>query len=148
MQGPDCSCGNRQHNGGLLHKQTGRYEVRLSLCPPMEASVLVPAQRNSPEGKTHSRSLECDSGQAFQTQLTDSNRVVPISAGVQSFVLQMGPTTSRLVCNPVQSQTYSVCITGTGSGSLGSRCPQSSMGEFGRVRLSSSLPGSLGGLPR
>ena len=34
VQGPDCSCGNKQHNGGLLHKQTGRYKVRLSLCVP------------------------------------------------------------------------------------------------------------------
>ena len=50
----------------------------------MEASVLVPSQGNNPEGKTHSRSLECDSGQAFQTQSSDSNRVVPISAAVQS----------------------------------------------------------------
>ena len=105
----------------------------------------MPPQRNSPEGKAHSRSLECDSGQALQTQSSDSNRVVPTSAGVQSFVLQMGPATSRLVCNPVQSQISSVCITGTGSGSLGSRRPQSSMGEFGHVRLSSSLPGSPGG---
>ena len=111
----------------------------------MVASILVPPQRNSPQGKAHSRSLECHSGQVFQTQSSDSNRVVPISAGVQSFVLQMGPTTSRLVCNPVQSQTSSVCITGTGSGSMGSRHPQSSMGESGHVRLSSSLPGSPGG---
>ena len=109
----------------------------------MKTSILVPPQRNSPEGKTHSRSLQCDGGQAFQTQSSDSNRVVPISAGVQSFVLQMDPTTSRLVCNPVQSQTSSVCITG--SGSLGSRRPQSSMGKFGRVRLSSSLSSSPGG---
>ena len=145
MQEPDCPCCNGKHNGGCLHKQTGRYEVRLSLCPPMEASILVPPQRNSPEGKRHSRSLECDSGQALQTQSSDSNRVVPISAGVQSFVLQMGPARSRLVCNPVQSQTSSVCITGTGSDSLGSRRPQSSMGEFGCVRLSSSLPGPPGG---
>ena len=49
---------------------------------------------------------------------SDSNRVVPISAGIQSFVLQMGPTSGGLVCNPVQSQTSSVWITGTGSGSL------------------------------
>ena len=111
----------------------------------MEASFLVPPQRNSPEGKAHSRSLECDSGQALQTQSSDSNRVVPISAGVQSFVLQIGPATGTLVCNPVQSQTFSICITGAGSGSLGSRRPQSSMREFGRVRLSSSLPGSSGG---
>ena len=83
VHGPDCSCCNRYHNGGILHKQTGWYEVRLFLCPPIEASVLVPPQGNSLEGKTHSRSLECDSRQAFQTQSSDSDRVVPISAGIQ-----------------------------------------------------------------
>ena len=81
----------------------------------------------------------------LSTQSSDPDRVVPISTGVQSFVFQMGPATSRLVCNPVQSQTSSVCITGTGSDSLSSGRPQSSMGEFGRVRLSASLSGSPGG---
>ena len=61
VPGPDCSCCNRQQNCGLLHKQTRGYEVRLSLCPPMETSVLVPSQRDNFEGKAHSRSLECDS---------------------------------------------------------------------------------------
>ena len=102
-------------------------------------SLLVPSQGNSPEGKTHSRSLECDSRQAFQTQSSDTDRVVPISGGVLSFVFEMGPTANRFVCNPVQSQTSPVCITGTGLGSLGSRCPESFMGGYGHVRLSSSL---------
>ena len=68
----------------------------------------MPPQRYSPEGKAHSRSLECDSGQAFQTQSSDSNRVVPISAGVHSLVFQVDPTSGGLVCNPVQSQTATV----------------------------------------
>ena len=38
----------------------------------METSVLMPFQGNSPKGKVHHRSLECDSGQAFQTQSSDS----------------------------------------------------------------------------
>ena len=101
LQGPDCSCCDGQYNSGLLHQQAGRYEVRLSVCPPLEAPILVPSQGNCPEGKTHSRSLECDRGQAFQTQPSDPDRVVPISTGVQSFVFQMGPTTGRLVCNPL-----------------------------------------------
>ena len=106
----------------------------------MEASVLGPPQGNNPEGTTHLRSLECDSGQAFPTQSSYSNRVVPISTGVQSFVFHMGPSTNGLVCNPVQSQTPSVCITGAGSGSLGGRRSQSAMGEFRRVRLSTNIP--------
>ena len=33
---PDHSGVFRQHNSGLLHKQGGRYEIRLSLCSPLE----------------------------------------------------------------------------------------------------------------
>ena len=74
-----------------VQQQGGRYKIRLSLCPSMETSVLVPSQGNSPTGKTHSRSLECDSGQTVQTQSSDPDRVVPFSAGVQSLVFELGP---------------------------------------------------------
>ena len=87
----------------------------------------------SPEGKAHSRSVECDSGQ------TRPIRVVPISAGVQSLVLELGSTTERPVCNPFQSQTSQVCVSGTGSDSLGSRRPKSAMGESGCLCFSPSL---------
>ena len=52
LQGPDCSCCDRQYNSGLQHQQVGRYEIRLSVCPPLEAPILVPSQGNCPEGKT------------------------------------------------------------------------------------------------
>ena len=76
---------------------------------------MVPPQGNSPEGKAHSRSLECDSGQALQTQPGDPDRVVPASTSIQSLVFKVGPTTVRPVCNPVQSQTSQVCVTGSDS---------------------------------
>ena len=95
LQGQDCVSSNGQHNCGVVHQQGGWFEIRLSLCPPLETPILVPSKGNSPEGLTHSRSLECDSGQIVQAQTSDTDRVVPISAGVQSLVLQMGPTTSR-----------------------------------------------------
>ena len=137
LQGPDCSNSHGQHNCGLLHQQGGRYEITLSLCPPVETSVLVPPQRNSPEGKAHSGSPECDSGQTIQAQSGDPDRMVPVSASVQSLVLQLGPSTNGPLCNPVQPQTSQVCVTG--SGSLGCRPPQHTMGESGCLRLSSGL---------
>ena len=139
MQGPDCPDSNRQHHFGVLHKQGGRYEIRLSLCPPLETSVLVSPQKNSTAGSTYSGTLECNSRQALQAQSSDPDRVVPISAGVQSLVLEMGPSAGRPICNPVQSQTSQVCLTGNGADSLGSRRPGSAMRESGRLRLSSSL---------
>ena len=128
-----------------INKQGG-YEVRLSLCPPVETSVLVPPQRHNLEGKAHSRSLERDSGQTVQTQPSDSNRVVPISAGVHSLVFQVDPASGGFICNPVQSQATTVCLTGTRLDSLGSRCPESTVGSIGGVRLSpriSAPPGNL-----
>ena len=133
------NCCNRQQHGGLLHKQARGYEIRLSLCHPVEAPVLVPCQRNCSGSKTHPRLLECDTGRAFQAQSSDPKRVVPLSAGVQSLVFQMGPAPGKFVCDPVQLQTTKVCVSGSGSDSLGGRCPEPAVGSVGGLRLSPSL---------
>ena len=60
----------------------------------------------------------------------------------------MGPTSGRPVCDLVQSQTPEVCVSSSRPDSLGSGCPESSIGESGCVPLSSSLssqPGALEG---
>ena len=61
-------------------------EGRLSLCPPLETSVLVPSQANSSKGKTHSGVFEPDSGQTIPTQSSDPDRVVPFSAGLSNLL--------------------------------------------------------------
>ena len=48
----------------------------------------------------------------------------------------MGPATCGAFCNQVQSQTHQICFTGTGSNSLGSRRPESALGESGCLHLS------------
>ena len=58
----------------------------------------------------------------------------------------MGPASDRPFCNLVQSQAPQVCISGSGSGSLGSGCSQSCMGKPGCVCLSSSLPPKSSGV--
>ena len=108
VQGTDCPHRNRQHNCSLLHQQRGRYEIRFSLCPTLEAHVLVSSQEDSSAGQTHPRSLECHSGQAIPAQSSDPDRVVPVSTGIQSLVLQLGPTADRSVCDPIQSQASQV----------------------------------------
>ena len=138
LQGSDCPSSHGQHNCGLLHQQGRRYEIRLSLCPLVETSVLVPSQGNSPEGKAHSGSLKCDSGQTVQAQPGDPDRMVPVLTSVSSLVFQLGSPTNRPLCHPVQSQTSQVCVTGSGSDSLGCGRPQHIMGKSGCVRLSPS----------
>ena len=76
---------------------------------------MVSPQRDNLVGSTHPRSPQHDSGQVVQTQSGDSDRVVAFSTGFPSLMLQMGPTTCRAVCNPVQPQTSQVCFTGTRS---------------------------------
>ena len=48
--------------------------------------------------------------------------MVSLSAGVKSFVLQMGQTSTRHVCQQVQQQTPQICVPGDGPGSMGSEC--------------------------
>ena len=100
MQGSDCSGCNGQHNCGVLHQQGGRYEIRLSLCPPIDTSILVPSQGNSSESKAYSGSPEHDSRQAVQTQSGDPDRMVSVSTGVESLVFEL--RSIRPVRNPVQ----------------------------------------------
>ena len=144
VQGTDCSHSNRQHDGSVLHQQRGRYEIRVSLCPTLAAPILVSSQEDNSAGQTHSGSLECHSRQAVPAQSGDSDRVVPVSTGVQSLVLQLGPASDRSFCHSIQSQASQVCLSSSGLDSLGGGCSQPNMEQPGRVRLSSSLPAQSG----
>ena len=126
-----------------INKQGG-YEVRLSLCPPLETPVLVPSQGHNAKGTTYPGSLECDSRQALPTQSGDSDRMGSLPSGFQSVVFQVAPTASGLVCDQVQLQTSPVCVTGPGSGSLGSRRPELVLGTSKRLCVPSSLPAPSG----
>ena len=143
LQGTDCPDSNGQHNCSLLHQPGGRYEIRFSLCPTLETPVLVSSQVDSSAGATLSRSLECHSRQTVQVQSSDTDQVVPVSTSFPSLVFQMGPVSDRPFCN---SQAPQVCISGSGSGSLGSGCSQSCMGKSGCVCLPSSLPPQSSGV--
>ena len=141
---PDCLGGDRQHNCGRLYQQTRGYEIRLSLCPPLETPFLVPPQRNSSESQAHSGSVECHSRQAVPAQSGDPDRVVPVPTGVQSLVFHLGPAADRSFCHQIQSQASQVCLSSSGLDSLGGGCSQPSMGQPECVRLSPSLPAQSG----
>ena len=52
---PGSACLHGQHHCGLLHQQRGGYEVRLSLCSPLETDALVQPKADCPESQTYSR---------------------------------------------------------------------------------------------
>ena len=75
--GPDHFDSHGQHNGCLIHQQGGGYEIRLTLCPPLETAFLVQSQTDSSKGQAHSGKAECDSRQIVQDHSGYSDRMVP-----------------------------------------------------------------------
>ena len=98
------------------------------------------------------RPAERDNRQAIQTWPDHSNRMVPSSRSVQSYMLQVAPATSGPVCHQIQQQTTTVCVTGSGPPGMGSGWTQPVMGKSEPIRLSTSSHlgqsgGEVAGLP-
>ena len=145
MLQPDSSCLYRQHHCGLLHQQGRGYEIRLTLCPPLETDALVQSKADCPVGQAYSGSPEHHSRQAVQTQSGDPNGMVPPPGGVCSNMPALAPPVCGPVCHPVQSQTSPVCIPGSRPISVGSGCLKSPLGGPGRLCFSTDGPSSSGG---
>ena len=145
MLQPDSSCLYRQHHCGLLHQQGRGYEIRLTLCPPLETDALVQSKADCLEGQAYSGSPERHSRQAVPTQSGDPNRMVPPPGGVCSNMPALAPPVCGPVCHPVQSQTSPVCIPGSRPISVGSGRLKSPLGGPGRLCLSTDGPSSSGG---
>ena len=145
MLQPDSSCLYRQHHCGLLHQQGRGYEIRLTLCPPLETDALVQSKADCPEGQAYSGSPERHSRQSVPTQSGDPNGMVPPSGGVCSNMPALAPPVCGPVCHPVQSQTSPVCIPGSRPISVGSGCLKSPLGGPGCLCFSTDGPSSSGG---
>ena len=143
---------HRQHNSGCLYQQRRGNEIRLPVCPTVENPVLVHQEIGNPQGTSHPRPAERDSRQAIQTWPDHSNRVVHSPRSVQSYMLQVAPTTCGPVCHQIQQQTPTVCVTGSGPPGMGSGCTQPVIGKSGPICLSTTSHlgqsgGEVAGLP-
>ena len=126
---------DRQHHSRCLHKQGRRHEVRPAVCPPMENPDLVQQGKDNSQGSTHPWSPECSSRQTVQVGSDHPDRVVPSPRGVQVDLQPVVSPGDRPICNQVQPQTTSVCVSSTGPTGLGSGCPEPSVGRFRPIRL-------------
>ena len=72
----DCSCSNRKHHSGVIHKQGRRHEVRVTVCPSVENTDLVFQKTGDSQSLTYSRPAECGSRQAIQARPDHPDRVV------------------------------------------------------------------------
>ena len=59
-----------------------RYEIRLSLCPPLEIPILVQSETICPTSPSHSMPPQCDSRQVIMTQTNDPDGVISASGSV------------------------------------------------------------------
>ena len=123
---------HRQHYSCGIHKQGGRYEVRLTLCSSMDAPVLVQSETCCPKGQTRPRLSECDCRQIISTRPNNSDGMVSTSGGIRPPVSNLAPSPGRHVCDQV-------CVSSTRSQCLGSGCSNSLLGELGHVCLFPSI---------
>ena len=134
----DSSCSNRQYHSGSIYKQGRRYEIGSALRPSVEDLGLVYQKSSNPQSPTYPRPSKCGSGQAIQTRPDHPDRVVSSSRGLPSYMQQVTPASSGLVCHEVQQQVAPMCVTGTRSPGNSSGCTQSAMGGSGCLSLSTS----------
>ena len=144
--GPDHFDSYGQHNGCLIHQQGGGYEIRLTLCPPLETAFLVQWQADSSKGQAHSGKVECDSRQTIQEQAGNSDRVVPPAESLRPPMCQVAHSSCRPVCHKVQSQTTQVCVSSARSTGMEGRCSQPELGESGCLCIPSCISSGQGRL--
>ena len=143
---PDHSGVFRQHNSGLLHKQGGRYEIRLSLCSPLEAADVVQPEADCIKSKAYSGSPQCHCGQVVPAQSGDTNGMVPPAGSLRPDLQKMAQTGGGPICDQVQSQTSQICVPSSGSTSLESGCSKRSLARSGCLCFSSGGSPREGGL--
>ena len=91
MHGQNGPNSNRQHYGGVLHKQRGRHEVGPAVCPTLEKLDHVHQKASNSKGPTHSRLVKCGSRQAIQIRPDHPDGIVPPSRGVPGLMQQVAP---------------------------------------------------------
>ena len=122
-------------NSGCLYQERGGDEVRVTVCPTVENTVLVHQTTGNPQGTSHPWPAEHDSRQAIQTWPDHSNRMVTPPRSFPSNMPPVAPASSGPICHQVQQQTSSVCLTGPRPPGMGSGCTQPLLGGPGPIRL-------------
>ena len=105
------------------------------LCPTVENLDLVFPATSDSKSSTHPRPFKCDSRQAIQVGSDHPNRVVPPSGSFSTNMQPMAPASNRFICNEVQPQVTSVCLSSTRLPGCSSGRTYSAMGGSGCIHL-------------
>ena len=126
VQGPvskpnSVSC-HRQLNSGSLNKQTRRNPLGRGVRSSVEDHDLVPSLPDYTKSRTHSRVSECDGRPTVQVKPSSVNRMVTVSAGVQTDLSQVVHPSCRSICHSSEPQTSTVCVSSPRPKCFGHRC--------------------------
>ena len=123
LQGP-VSEPNSQLNSGSLHKQTRRNSLSRDVRSPVEDHDMVSSLSHNIKSLTHSRVSECDGQPPVQVERSGVNRLVTVSAGVQTDLPKVVHSSCRSICHSSEPQTSTVRVSSPRPKGLGHRCSE------------------------
>lgn len=134
---PNC---HRQHNNSMLSEQIRRNSFTNTHATHSPNTHVVSEMEHSGQSQTYSRVLECHKRPIISQEPDNQYRVVNPSISHCSNQSNMGETTSRLVCDPVQLQATPLLLPSPGPKGTGSRQSITVMEEHSGICISTSSP--------
>ena len=112
----------RQYNSRLLYQQTRRNTFPQPMHGGIGDPPLVPGTRYHYQNLSYSRQIQYIGRPSFETGLTSQNRMGFGSVGGELHFPNAQFSQCGFVCDTIQSQTPTVCISSSGQSSLSDRC--------------------------
>ena len=91
---------------------------------PAEDHDLVPSLTDSLESQTYPRMSECDGRPTVQVEPNSVNRMVTVSADVQTILPNMVHSSYRSICHSTEPQTSTVRVSSPRPKYLGHTCSE------------------------
>ena len=132
-----CVVKHRQHDSGVLPKQTGGGTFLLSFEESGSSSSVVSRERYIPDSQVYTGKAQHIGRRVEQVAHGPSDRVDHCSQSSRASVETLVQARCGSVRNTVQQTSQSVCITGSGPTSVGDRCVVTTLGSASGVRLPS-----------
>ena len=129
-----------QFDSGLLHSETGRYPLDLSLRRDERPATLVRRAPYFAQSETHPRAGQCPSRLPVKGGERDPLGVVSAPSSSRTEHSALGSPNGGLVRQSAEPQASSVCVTGTGHSGNSTRCIVNELERNGRLCVSSLQP--------
>ena len=124
LQGSVSEPNSASCNSGSLHKQTRRNSLGRDVRSPVKDHDMVPSLSHNIKSQTHSRVSEWDDRTSVQVKPSAVNRIVTVSAGVQTELSKVVHSSCRSICHSSEPQTSTIRISNPRPKCLGHRCSE------------------------